>query len=313
MSSELSSFSSSTSIIPTLSSDVICISDLPTIRNQLDSSANIPPKITEIVTNYLFHNNNPVVFDRDIPTIRQELFANTTMEPDVIPTVLQYLKSNDNPFGRAEWIEQGYDPGPVPEWSKELSDFWYGPDPIDPTKQVSETHIPPVFQPEFLTDLQTSKVMPVSLKTCRQIGLPFHYAEAAFQQNQNQKAGPACFLVMRKGVVEETRNKTTLEQVEIMKTLNAKTGAGYEELPSIINLACIVFARYVFKGERNLGDDTGAKTRWTYSRCAETYKFGKCEYHLEFRGFAPGGSNVSIDSDNYDDNLGVVALRKFSS
>jgi hypothetical protein len=235
------------------------------------------------------------------------------MDPDATSIVLEFLASNDSPFGRAEWIKKGFDPGPEPEWSKELTDFWYGPDPIDPTKPVCETHLPPVFQPRFLTNSQKTEVLPISLKTYRKIGLPFRFAEDGFRQNQNHKAGPGCWLVMRKGVVEETRNKPVLEQVEVMKALNAKTGAGYEELPSVIDLASVVFARYVFKGERNLGDDTGAEKRWTFSCCAETAKFDNFKYHLLFGGFAPGGVRVGYGYDYFRDRIGVAALRKFRS
>jgi hypothetical protein len=247
------------------------------------------------------------VFERDIPVVKNQLLASKTIDPDSISIVLEYLTNNENPFGMYEWINRGFDPGPEPEWSKELTDFLYGPDPIDPTKQVTETHYPPVFQPSFLTNIQTREVLPISIKTYYKIGLPFDYHATPLRQKERPREEASCWIVMRKGLLKETRNKPVLEQVKVMKALNANTGARYEVLPSIIDLASVMFVQYVLKKELNFGDRP-----WTFSRVAETMKSNGSNINLSFGGDAPWNAYLR-DRSYVCENDCVTALRKFSN
>jgi hypothetical protein len=207
----------------------------------------------------------------------------------------------------------------VSEWSKELTDFWYGPDPIDPTLQVCETHIPPVYKPEN-----------VSLGILRDLGFPFILGRLAKVLNQLQDitSGPACWLVQRKGMLEKTRGRPLNSQIKVMEELNAKTGANYEVIPSIVDLACVIFARYSLKKERHLGDRSGAENQITRSRCIEKYKSEKparmeimgsvilfdCEPHTSIGSFSPNGVEVMPETNEIGlDPLGIVQIRKFKA
>lgn len=334
-------------------SGVVFDHDLPFIREQLGSyfdewdveiffnrgaSCYESSAIINVVADYLSNYDHRIVFDRDLPSIceqldspiHEQLDSSTVMSSDLAQIVIDYLCNNDNPFGREEWNAIGLDPGPVPELPKELIDFWYGLDPIDKTKQVCETHIPPVYRPEKVYKIKTSEELNISLAMFQELGFPFLLGRNRpfFQQLKNNTAGLACWLLLRKGVLEETRSRPVDRQVEVMKALNAKTHANYEELPSIIDLACVIFARYALKIERNLGDTTGEENQITRSRCAEMVKticssrleimgtvtHFDSDLHSSIGGFGPEGVWVSAEMNEFGlETVGLAALRKFRS
>lgn len=250
------------------------------------------------------------IFDCEVPATREAVLISTDLCYDVAAIVIEYLKNNDNPFGKEEFIEiLGVNPVRVPELSKAFYTWWYEPDALEPEKLNCETHIPPVYRPPEIGDPQTLDTMAISFKTLKFLGLGYAYEGDAFNQNQNKEADSGCWLVMRKEVF--ARNQTPAQQFAFIKELNEKTGSRYEEKPSAIDLAFVVFARYAFKGERHLGDDTGEEKRWTYSRCLETVKYENAEYPLVVGGFAPGALRVRSDVLYVRPGYGVAGLRKF--
>ena len=250
------------------------------------------------------------IFKCDFPQFKDQLYQSTNLCPDTVQIVIGYLASKDNPFGAADWIKHGFDPGLESKLSQEFYQRWYGPDaddvlkhktnPNHPIRRAYETHLPPV--------LITEKI---SLGILEQIGLKYSYDTEALQQNREKKADLTCWLVLRKGVV--ARNESPDNQKKYIQVLNRDTGANYEEMPSVIDLACVVFARFLVTGERHLGDDTGAEKRLTYSRVKQTIKFfGNTEYHLVVGCFAPGGLGVrSSSAYGVSGNDGMTILGKF--
>jgi hypothetical protein len=169
---------------------------------------------------------------------------------------LKNLKANEfngsiAPFGRAEWIKYGdIDPGPEPEYPQDLYDFWNGPDPVDPTQSVYETHTSPIFRSNRISFGK----------------LGFESAEwyrSIFEQFTKLVADFPSWVVMRKGVL--ATDQTPDERKEFIKILNCKSGAGYEEVPSVLDLATIIFAQRAYTGERLLKDAS--------SSCRETAVF----------------------------------------
>lgn len=253
------------------------------------------------------------LLDCEIPATKNSMLENTSLCNEAINLVLDYLKSNDNIFGDKEWNQVlGVDPGPVPPLPYQFIEWWYEPDVKKPKYQNCETHIPPVYRPEMLIDYETLTVMPTSLATLKKLGLGQKLEGDAYNEYKDKPAGSSAWLVLRKEVF--ARNKNPQKQFAYIKALNRKKGSKYEEKPSAIDLAFVVFARYAFKGERYLGNEDGEEKRLTYSRCGETVEYDTDdESHLVVGSFSPGALYVDDVYNDYDsdEDSGVAGLRKF--
>lgn len=245
---------------------------------------------------------------------------------DVAKVIADYVVGgNESSFGRREWRKYfEVDVGREPELPfKEFYKFWHGPDPIYVTKQICETHLPPILRPRFVTYIPTNTLYPYSLSTMRQFTQDLqaathphplqedihpHYSEALLQ-SERIKAGPACWLVARKGVI--ARSQSYAKQTQLIKNLNIRTKADYEEEPSIIDLATVATTRYRLTGERYLGDRGGIEQWLTFSRCKEAVKYGPDTYQLVVGGFGPDGLRFDGLRRGNHEYLGIAALRKF--
>lgn len=249
---------------------------------------------------------------------------------DVAKIVAGYVISErDSFFGRDMWLK--YWDCDVVDPVKELDlntfyKFWLSSDPIKPGMQICDTHIPPVLRPRVVTHISTGISYHYSLNVLGElIKTPkeghrlqyYNYATDTLRQNGKTKAEPACWLTMRKDVV--ARGQPYIWEQQAIRDVNTKTGVGYEEKPSALDLATVVSAHQVVTGERHLGDDTGAEGRWTFSRSGDTVRYGATTYQVvvggnsssAVGGDAPGG--LGLDYDNIDDHssLGFAGLRKF--
>jgi hypothetical protein len=236
---------------------------------------------------------------------------------DVAEIVASYAVDKIDRFGKEEWMRYyGVDVGPEPGLPDAFYKWWLSQDVIKPDKPNCDTHLPPVLRPQYVRKAALN--IPLTFDTLGYLaqypkeGPPSRYAfsdSQALQQHGNTKAGPTCWLVMRKGVF--ARNRSYAQQKKYIQKLNT-TGADYDEMPSALDLAAIIFATHVRTGgDRHLGDATGKEGRWTFSRCKERVKFWKSpSYPSAVGGYAPDGLGVGIsDCDDKDD--GVAALRKF--
>ncbi len=274
-------------------------------------------------------------FNRDRLSVLKEL--PDCLYWDVAEPVANYVTSNVDIFDAKAW-ERSWRGAGVPELetTAELYEFWFGPDPCDGTKKVYETHLPPVYRPEvvFVTDPLTAekRTEPFDLdKLGSFVQHPqngahpsrYYYNDTeALNQHRKTPAGRACWLVPRKdGVL--FRGKSSKEQIDLMKKLNAETGAGYETELSIIDVATCAFAYNALWGTRYLGDNTGMEGCNTYCRCSkDQVKYGKDTYPAvvgdmepvaidAVRGAASGGLGVSHISSFGVEGHGVWGLRKF--
>lgn len=246
----------------------------------------------------------------------------TGLVSDVARLVADYAVPKIDHFGKEEWMRYyGVDVGPEPELPDEFYEWWLSPDAIEPGKLNCETHLAPVLRPRWITETDAEGKKTLSCYSLRTLGRlvqhpqegppsQYMFDSQALEQHGNIKAGPARWLVMRKDVF--ARDQSCDQQKECIQKLNT-AGADYDEMPSALDLATIVFATHVRTGgDRHLGDSTGKEGRWTFSRCKERIQFNENSYPLVVGGFAPGGLLVlRCYGDYVSEYYGVAALRKF--
>ncbi|HSX38953.1 MAG TPA: hypothetical protein VLE95_09080 [Chlamydiales bacterium] len=276
-------------------------------------------------------------FERDIPHL-QELIEESREKDiktdpfpiEVVKTIAKYVETHPNPFGAAEWKKYfGVDVGPEPEFKEGFEAWWHGPDPIDPSKFVCETHLPPILAPQFLRNEQG--IFPRTLDTLEKMGLGFSTLGFStsgvgrnFQNIKNVVADPSHWLVMRKDVLARKSRYPDTDthipwehQKQYMKDLNEQTAAGYEAEPSMIDLATVIFARYVWTGEKHLGSGLdGEEGRATLSYCSEYMQClnPHCSFPFIFGGLHESNGKIRTFVDCGRDNssaTGIAALRKF--
>lgn len=279
----------------------------------------------EAVQSYFYHDNYllPAAEPQGVvQTSQSDVIAKvlkleeTPLVSDVARLVADYAIPKIDHFGAEEWMRYyGVDVGREADLPEKFYTWWLSSDVIDPDKLNCETHLPPVLRPQYVRKAALN--IPLTLDTLGYLaqypkeGPPSQYTfnSEALQQHGNTKAGPARWLVMRKDIF--ARNQSYDQQKECIQKLNT-TGADYDEVPSALDLATIVFATHVRTGgDRYLGNTTGKEGCWTFSRCKEHAQYGKDSYPLVIGDFAPGGLIVSHNDYAGNENCGVAALRKF--
>jgi hypothetical protein len=201
--------------------------------------------------------------------------------------------------------------------------------PIDPSRRVSDTHLPPTFRPEYVIT-ESGERHPYDLIQLGQL-----VQNPRTKKMRSQFVGgasclvehladelprePAAWLVQRRGVIGRNHDFNVLRE----RLLNdfPSAVAGYAAAPSVVDLATVVFARHVTTGERHLGDGTGAEGCRTYSFTAmyvtTPFDFGTGpSYRLVFGSFAPRGLTTNGGVDYYgtlgrDAQIGLALLRVF--
>jgi hypothetical protein len=197
-------------------------------------------------------------------------------------------------FARNFWQQRGIDVGEVRPINPEFYEYWHGPDPIDPTRRVCDTHHWPVWIPEGL-----------SLATVERAGLRFDPNDnKALRQHRNTPTPGGYYAVMRKEVLG-----MDLPEAEQIQQLNR---AGYPGLAQAVDVAAVIFAINQYDGSRWLGDATGAENRRTFTRCVERVAFGEREYSSIVGAFAHFGMCIRNNRYRYDEaGIGAVPLRQF--
>lgn len=229
--------------------------------------------------------------------------------------VADYAVDKIGSFGKEEWMRYyGVDPGPAPELPGEFYKWWRSPDVVEPGKLNCDTHLPPVLRPQYVR--KAALKIPLTLETLGYLakhpkeGPSSQYAlNSVLQQHGDTKAGPACWLVLRKDVF--ARDESDDGQREYIRKLNA-IGANYDEMPSGLDLITVLFATHVHTGgDRYLSNGTGKERCWTFSRCKERVQVKESSHYVFIGGFSPGALFLRNDHRSNDVNYGVAALRKF--
>jgi hypothetical protein len=293
--------------------------------------------------------SNSVFLESARPAIIKAL--NEHLIPDLAKTIAGYAIQG-KAFMAEDWKRfYGVEVEDL-ELGPEFYDWWFQPDAEDPiwfdpkvkepTQLNCDTHFPPFLCPETL--LETAELPPPALRhrfasyvdrtdydleTLERLvqnpkeGHPSKFADdgAALEQNRKSKAGPSCYIVVRKELF--ARNLPTDKQREYMKQVNDKTNAGYEVLPRALHLATAALVHHTVTGERYLGDATGMEKFSSYGRCEDKVKYRNLRYPVIVGGqvlFVPGvvgglrpSGGLSLSYVDFDrDHIGVVGLRKFS-
>ncbi len=230
-----------------------------------------------------------------LPSVAKRVERGSGLMPVLAEIVAGYVQQI-GVFGPNFWRSVGVDAGTVREIDPAFSEFWEGPDPVDPTQRVYSTHHPPVWIPKGLT-----------LATVEEAGLQFDPNDTeGLRVYRNRPVPGGYYAVMRKEV--RGRNLSEDDQIQQLKR------AGYPGFPLAADVAAVILALHQYDGTRWLGDDTGAENRWTYTRCIERVQL--CPpTTLAIGGFWRPG--VSVDYEfrkeyyNKNGSLGVVGFRMF--
>ncbi len=229
-------------------------------------------------TNYYGSIKNPIVARE----------ASEVLLPELAGIVSEYAAVKI--FGPDQWSEYfGVDmaekAAPLPP---EFHAWWNGPDPLDPQKSVSETHLPPIYCPRFirikgidvpynLTLLDTLVQKPLKGNKCPAIRCDPWYTQFGGLFDRVPQSGK--WLVMRKELTG--RNKPLNEQLATLK----EVGNDYQ-LPSVIDLTTVTLIHYIVTKECYLGIKNNSDKQSTLSRCVE-----KAQVHTS-NGFV--SSNICV-------------------
>lgn len=267
---------------------------------------------------------------------------------NVLATVIaDYITSHEDCFGAEQWREYfgvdvvdknlGLNP-------YEFYSFWFESDPIDPTKQICDTHLRPIFRPRITKYIRGQIPDPYSLRSLGQMiqrprkGHPARYVyhnARAFNEHGLTKVKSSCWVVMRREVL--AKGKSYSEQEQAIADLNKKPNVGYEKFSSVIDIATALCVNHCMTGERLLGDNTGVEKIWTCSQAKEivvvkvkesekmkkTYQFVERERkcHVLIGGFSASVSTVNKTTlaslrigHTYlnEESIGIVPIRIFN-
>ena len=247
--------------------------------------------------------------------------------PDIASArIVNLVIGSEDPFGAKQWQRYfGVDVGLEPELDPSFYRFWNGVDPINSEKKVYETHFPPVLRPECITDIRAGTLNSFTLRTLEALSAhPVEGAPSGFFRSSPfidpleiitiTKAGPSCWLVLRKEVV--ALGQSYDEQIGYLEEVNRETGAGYKIGPSAIDLATVLFTRYVAKVERHTGDKIGLEALRTFSTCAELSRdsdhsyFESLSYPVAIGGFSSGGLHLST-ARFAEASHGIACVKQF--
>jgi hypothetical protein len=206
--------------------------------------------------------------------------------------------SHESAFGPKEWYEYfgGYLRN-IPRLPPNMTEIMNSPCPFSDNKKVYETHLL-VLIPETVSG------QPLTLKTLGELvkkpftGTATQYSGYNFGEYTDPNAPPSHWVLMTRGVIEGSRNKSYQTQQAL---LNQKAGGSYA-VPTILDATVCIFMEYFRTGTRLYPDSPS-----TFTRCQEKYD---ANWQLGVGGFAPGGLLVSHYGYDFEFN-GVGGSRKF--
>jgi hypothetical protein len=234
-----------------------------------------------------------------VALLSERIISSTTIKiAGVALTIAEYV--TEDHFGAQKWRKNGVNIPSEPAYKEGFEAWWFGPDPVDPSKCVCDTHLPPVapLAPES------------SLQLLMDNGLKFYYDKESLRDNKDVQVETPCWLIMRRDFFARNEREQWQKQKDHIKLLNAR-GAGYEEEPNPIHLATVLLARNKLNRERHLGDDTDAEMQFSpcnvemFSRCILNGKL----WLIEFSPLARKGIVAGYDLGSFE--IGVSGLRQF--
>src|SRR5581483_9533892 len=89
---------------------------------------------------------NDLFFPRHKNEVMKEVVPFLTK--DTAGIVVSYLLGKENPFGAPEWKRYfGVEIVDAPQLRRSFYTWWFAADPVEPSKQRCETHLPPILRP----------------------------------------------------------------------------------------------------------------------------------------------------------------------
>ena len=233
--------------------------------------------------------------------------------------VNEFVMRRPECFGGAEWRKYfGVDVG-NPHLPDEFVVWWSDFDAFDldekrpNPRRNYETHIDPIWRPEFINGDQPYHLEALSGLAEHPLngGHPTRFTQdtEAYRQHARTPAGRGYWLVPRKGVI--ARGRTSDQQKEELAHVNRQTGARYEPDTALLDLATYVAVRHVWRRESHLGDSTGMDGLRICARSRNLVRYGDKRYFSILGGSVPSGVRVDNYYDCDRESLGVVALQKF--
>lgn len=217
----------------------------------------------------------------------------SSLDRDVVGIVAGYVGSRKvGAFARSFWQQRGIVTGEVRPIDHKFYEYWRSPDPVDSSREVSETHYCPVWIPERL-----------SLGALERAGLQFELSEE-LRRCRDTPAEGGYYVVMRKGVLG--RDLSELQQIQLLNE------AGYPDLPNRVEIAAALFAINQHNGSGWFDATPGMGTRPIYTRCAERLPEEEGGAPWLIGSYDPSSLDVipNRSRSNYE-GCGVAALRKF--
>ena len=247
-------------------------------------------KITAPKLQELNADNNPQLKKADL-RISPLVELNTTKSP--------FLgKITGIAFGKKAWEKYFGDVGeepPLPEdiieILNDLCTFW-------PDKEVRDTHLL-MLVPEIVNGRPYTLNYLEELIRKPKTGYATKYRHYAskVKEELGEKSYPSHWVLMTRDVVPKSRNKSYLEQCQLMSDHGRKTGLPYE-LPLTLDAATCILMEYVQTGQRLYGTNP-----LVFTRCQE--KVENNRWPVAIGGFDVDG--LYVNYYNYDDNFDGVA------
>lgn len=203
-------------------------------------------------------------------------------------------------FGKEQWAKYFGDVGNEPPLPKNIDKILESDCPFFPGKKVADTHML-VLIPETVNgqplNLETLGTLQLS-RDLKDGGVGYfrRMSAATMQTIGKQTATRSHWALMAKDVIEGSRNKTTEEQLALIK----QKGINYE-IPKALDAAVCIFMHYVSSEERLF---SGEEYWWTETSCQE--KVQDCT--VAIGAFTPVGLSVRLCRYKQDADVGVAPI-----
>lgn len=202
--------------------------------------------------------------------------------------------------------------------AREIAQFLKRPDPIDqmnghrPARAVEDIWHAGVYRPERMTLRKLRELFPQFFQFVNEQVMQFHGNKAL--------GGRIVFI---RGEDVECRNKAWSEMTQRIREVNAKTGAGLEEEPDLVDIAVALCGIRASTGKCPLGDVKGEERRITFSRTKQTIAkdeltpsrseiHGKEGAHVDIGAQGDKGMTIAIRWDKTSSCVGIKPVKIFT-
>lgn len=207
-------------------------------------------------------------------------------------------------FGKKQWETYFGDIDQEPALPKNIHHILGSPCPFWPEKSVEETHML-VLIPE------TVNQKPLNLETLGELvkapkkGHATRYRliyQSAIAAHNKQPATKRHWVLMTKGVIKNSKNKSYKDQQALITALAKQTGIKYE-VPNVLDTIVCIFTRYI-----SFEECLFPNQQWIYTWCQEQVP---ADQQVVVGGLSSKGLEVcAAESDLKSDNIGMTAMWK---